>query len=209
MASAKLKKHLARDCYGDFLLTNAIRPSISVPVVPEEGYRIDFYRDEKAGLEVPVIVAAISRENLFDLFIDLLAPLGSSVDVVLESSHDSGNSASHRDLVRERVDLPVLSSYFCNYEDLLLNDGCTGVAIVSSEEAAEVQFDEHKIIVIYARDLEPFERLLLQHGIKRNDFLPLITEGEHIHNTAPEYQDQFEELAMQLGVGEPIGGVRW
>ena len=49
----------------------------------------------------------------------------------------------------------------------------------------EVQFDEHKLLVVYAHDLGPFERILLQHGVVRDDGLQLITEGEHLHSTAP------------------------
>ena len=74
-------------------------------------------------------------------------------------------------------------SYFCDYEDLLLNDGCTGVAVISWSEAMEVQFDEHKLLVVYANDLEPFERIIRQQGIDRDDRLRLITEGEHLHST--------------------------
>lgn len=208
MASAKLNNHLAKERYGDFVLTDAIRPSLQVPIIPEEGFRIDVYRDSQAGLELPVLVAALSREKLFDVFVDLLQPLGESVDLVLETSHQTGDSA-HKDLVRDHIDLPVLLSHFYDHEDLLLNDGCTGTAVVSSSEAAEVQFDEHKLLVVYAQDLEPFEQILRQHKIPRNDALRLITEGEHLHSSKSHYLDEFECLALKLGVSEPVEGVRW
>ena len=32
-----------------------------------------------------------------------------------------------------------------------------GVLIISTERPMEVQFDEHKLLIIYARDLKPFE----------------------------------------------------
>jgi hypothetical protein len=155
-----------------------------------------------------VLVAALSRENLFDVFLDLLTPLGDSVDVVLETSHES-KGPGHRDLIREQIDRPVLMSHFCDYEDLLMNDGCTGTAVVSSNEAAEVQFDEHKLLVVYAQDLEPFEEVLRQHGIPRKDSLRLLTEGEHLHSSKPHYFDQFEQLACKVGVCEPAEQVKW
>ena len=37
----KLAAHLRVDRYGDFLLTDAIRPAPSLPVVPRQGYRRD------------------------------------------------------------------------------------------------------------------------------------------------------------------------
>src|SRR4029079_17863351 len=98
--------HLQVDRYGDFWLTEAIRPSRKLEVCPRQGYRIERYRDENAGLDVPLLAASVSRERLFDLFLDLLDPLGEVVDVVLESSHDS-KSGAHQDLYREHIDLPV------------------------------------------------------------------------------------------------------
>ena len=130
MSRDTLAAHLRVDRYGDFVLTNAIRPAAHLPVVPREGYRIDVYRDAPSRLQVPVLAAAVSRSSLFDLFLALQEPLGPVVDVVLETSHHSA-SGGHRDLLREHIDLPVLLSHFCDYEELLFNDGCTGVAVIS------------------------------------------------------------------------------
>lgn len=203
-----LASHLQRDRYGDFWLTEAVRPSLDLQVIPRQGYRIEIFRDEEAGLNVPVLAAAVSREALFDLFLALLDPLGPVVDVVLETSHDSDSSA-HADLFREQIDLPVLKSCLCDFEDLLLHDGCTGVAVISSAGPMEVQFDEHKLLVVYAQDLEPFERILLQAGLDRDDGLKLITEGEHLHSTSPDHPATFEALCYRLGVGEPVEQVNW
>ena len=164
MSSQKLADHIRVDRYGDFLLTDAIRPGLQVPVVPREGYRVDVFRDKRARVHVPVLAAAVSRERLFDVFLDLLPPLGEAVDVVLETSHHTEGS-SHQDLFREEIDLPVLMSHFCDFEDLLLNDGCAGTAVISTIAPMEVQFDEHKLLVVYAHDLKPFEEIMRRHGI--------------------------------------------
>jgi hypothetical protein len=193
--------HLRVDRYGDYVLTDAIRPAAHLPVVPREGYRIDIYRDAQSRLKVPVLAAAISRESLFDLFLALHDPLGPVVDVVLETSHHS-TSGGHRDLLREHIDLPVLLSHFCDYEELLLNDGCTGVAVISTSGPMEVQFDEHKLLVVYAHDLSPFEEILQNAGIRRDDRLKLITEGEHLHSTEAHFLDEFEQLCCRVGVAE-------
>jgi hypothetical protein len=190
------------DRYGDFRLTDAIRPALHVPVVPRQGFRVDVYRDARSGLRVPVLAASVSRDLLFDAFLSLLAPLSEAVDVVLETSHHS-DGASHKDLCREHIDLPVLMSYFCDYEDLLLNDGCTGAAVIARGGPMEVQFDEHKLLVVYSRDLAPFQAILQELGVVRDDRLKLITEGEHLHSSDPRHFDQFEQLCCRLGIGEP------
>jgi hypothetical protein len=204
----QLTAHLLVDRYGDFALTEAIRPSLDLQVVPRQAFRLDVYRDPRAGLQVPVLAAQVSRERLFDVFLALLDPLGEVVDVVLETSHHSPDNR-HRDLFRDGVDLPVLKSHLCEFEELLLNDGCTGVAVISTTQAMEVQFDEHKLLVVYAHDLEPFERVLRQEGIDRDDRLKLITEGEHLHSTEPHHGEAFERLCYRMGVGEPAERVNW
>jgi hypothetical protein len=208
VSAEKLAAHLRVERYGEFVLTDAIRPAPHVPVVPSQGYRLDVYRDERIRLQVPVLAGAVSRETLFDVFLALLVPLGPTVDVVLETSHHS-DGTNHRDLLREHIDLPVLMSHFCDYEDLLLNDGCTGTAVISNSGPMEVQFDEHKLLVVYARDLEPFEEILRGFGVTRRDGLKLITEGEHLHSTDPRHLDAFEQLCCRVGVGEPAERVNW
>jgi len=181
-------------------LTDAIRPAAHSSDTLVEGYRLETYRG-RPGLRIPALAAAVSRDRIFDIFLQLLGPLGEVVDVVLETSH--GNTADrHRDLRRTHIDRPVLESYFCEFEDLLLNDGCTGVAVVASGRPMEVQFDEHKLLVIYAGNLKPFERIMKEHGIRQNDKVKLITEGEHLHSTDESYRDQFEQFCYRLGVGK-------
>jgi hypothetical protein len=200
--------HLRVDHYGEFWLTDAIRPAPAVPVAPRQGYRVETYRDPKANFQVPVLAAAVSRERLFEAFLALLDPLGDLVDVVLETSHETTGS-QHLDLFREAIDLPILKSHCCEFEELRTHDGCTGIAILSNEGPMEVQFDEHKLLVVYAPDLRPFEILLQELGIDRDDTLKLITEGEHMHSSDPSYHQQFEQLCYRLGVGNAIERVNW
>jgi hypothetical protein len=206
--SKKLAAHLRVDQYGDFRLTDAVRPAPGVPVIPRQGYRREIYRDAKAKLRVPVLAASVSRENLFDMFLALLEPLGPVVDVVLETSHES-RSSGHRDLYRERIDLPVLASQLYDFEDLLLNDGCTGIAVIGVNGPMEVQFDEHKLLIVYAHDLKPFEGILDGAGVERDDSMKLITDGEHLHTTDPHFTAEFEQLCYRLGVGEPAQHANW
>jgi hypothetical protein len=204
----KLTSHLQVERYGDFWLTEAVRPGPQVPVVPCQGYRLDTYRDLQHRLRVPVLTAAVSREQLFDLFLELLPPLGDVVDVVLETSHDS-TRGRHLDLYREQIDMPVLSSHFYDFEDLLLNDGCTGVAVIATSAPIEIQFDEHKLLYVYARDLTPFQAIFRSAGIACERKLKFITEGEHVHRSDTRHNAAFQQLCYRLGVGETAERVSW
>lgn len=197
----RLAAHLEVSRYGDFTLTDAIRPGPDVPVKPREGYRVEVYRDRKAKLRLPMLSAAVSAERVFDTFMALIEPLGDVVHVVLESSHDSG-ADNHKDLRRNHIDLPVLASHFCEFEDLLTHDGCTGVAVMADNRPMEVQFDEHKLFHVYAPNLKPFRRALRRLGVQRRKVLPLISEAEHLHHTTDDHTDAFRQLCLRIGVGD-------
>jgi hypothetical protein len=192
------RTHFTLDRFGSFRLTDAVRPGPGMPIIPAEGYRLERYEDRAAGLRIPVLSAAVSRERLFETFLRLLEPLGDQVDVVLETSHSAD---PHHDLRRQHIDRPVLESYLCEFEDLLLHDGCTGVAVIGRHKPIEVQFDEHKLLICYARDLKPFRTALHAAGIYRKPKISLIFDAPHLHYSRPESADRFDELARRLGVG--------
>jgi hypothetical protein len=198
LSEADLEAHLRVSRYGDFELTDAVRPSFDLRVVPRQGYRHDSYNDEQTKSKVPVLMGAVSREQLFETFIDLLDPLGFEVDVVLETSHD--RDSQHADLYREHIDLPVLKSILWDFEDLLLNDGCTGIAVLNPAAPMEVQFDEHKLLIVYGRNLDEFVYALRDHDVKCDDQMKFVTEAEHVHSSSDVYCQQFQELAMRLGI---------
>jgi len=199
LSEEELEAHLGVVRYGSFVLTDAVRPSYDLTVVPAQGYRHDMYSDEQSRARVPVLMAAASRDSLFETFLDLLDPLGFEVDVVLETSHHR-DSRGHVDLYREHIDLPVLKSILYDYEDMLLNDGCTGIAVLNPHVPLEVQFDEHKLLIAYGHDLSEFEAILHERHVNCNDEMKFITEGEHVHSSSDQYSRMFEELTMRLGM---------
>ncbi len=199
LSEEELEAHLGVSRYGNFGLTEAVRPSYDLQVVPSQGFRHDSYHDEESRTNVPVLMAAVSSEHLFDTFMDLLDPLGNVVDVVLETSHNR-DSNGHTDLYREHIDIPVLKSILWEYEDLLLNDGCTGLAVLNPGVPQEIQFDEHKLLIVYGDNLEPFEGCFRDRSVACDDQLKFVTEAEHVHSSSDQYSRQFEELKTRLGM---------
>lgn len=195
----QLEAHLGVSRYGNFSLTGAVRPSYDLQVVPCQGYRHDVYRDEESKTSVPVLMAAASNEHLFDVFLDLLDPLGPVVDVVLETSHHR-EARGHVDLYREHIDLPVLKSTLLDFEELLLNDGCTGIAVLNPSIPQEVQFDEHKLLIVYGSELGQYEQVLAERNVRCDDQMKFITEAEHVHSSSEQYYEEFEQLKMRLGI---------
>jgi hypothetical protein len=195
----ELEAHLGVSRYGSFELTEAVRPSYDLQVVPSEGFRHDCYHDEENRTNVPVLMGAVSGERLFETFLDLLDPLGNVVDVVLETSH-SRDQKGHQDLYREHIDLPVLKSILWEYEELLVNDGCAGVAVLNPGIPQEVQFDEHKLLIVYGSQLQTFEGVFGERRIGCNDEMKFITEAEHVHSSSDRFSREFDELKTRLGM---------
>ncbi len=199
LSDEQLEAHLKVCRYGNFVLTEAVRPSFDLQVVPSQGFRHDCFVDEETKVRVPVLMASATKEELFDTFLELLDPLGNEVDVVLETSHNR-DTKGHVDLYREHIDLPVLKSTLYDYEDLLLNDGCTGIAVLNPHTPLEIQFDEHKLLIAYGQELGAFEQVLRGRGVPCNDQMKFITEAEHVHSSSDQYHRQFEELKTRLGM---------
>jgi hypothetical protein len=195
----QLEAHMEIFRYGTFDLTDAIRPSMELEILPRQGFRHDVYADPASKSKVPVVMAAASRERLFDLFIDMIHTLGPVVDVVLETSHYCRNSG-HEDYYREHIDMPVLKSILYDFENMLLNDGCTGIAVLNPQRQQEVQFDEHKMIIAYGSPLESFERVLISHDVYCEPDMRFLTEAEHVHSSSEAYYSQFESLCLRLGM---------
>jgi hypothetical protein len=196
---ATLEAHLARRHYGPFTLTDAVRPGWQLDVVPRAGYRHDAYVDPRSGTRLPALVAAISSEHLFETFLQLLEPLGDTLDVVLETSHE--HKTNQEDFTREGIERLVLESVLWDFEDLLLDDGCTGIAVMHPELQMEVQLDEHKLLVVYAQQRGPFERILAEQGIERNDRIRFISQAEHLHTSHTRFARRFDEMVNRLGAG--------
>lgn len=194
-----LAAHLKISQYEEFRLTDAVRPAMDLKIKPSQGYRHDVYVDDETGAKVPVIMAAASAEILFPLFMELVGRLGPMVDVVLETSHDT-TAGSHTDMYRDHIDAPVLASTLWDYEDLLMNDGCTGIAVLNPNTPQEVQFDEHKLLIIYGSPLEPFEFNLEQRGVHCCPDMRFITEAEHIHSSSEQLELRFDQLRTELGL---------
>ena len=199
VTDAQLAAHLKINQYDSFHLTDAVRPAMDLKIKPCQGYRHDVYVDEESKAKVPVVMAAASRERLFPLFMQLIQRLGSVVDVVLESSHTQ-MEGGHVDLYREHIDMPVLTSILCDFQDLLLNDGCTGIAVLNTNTPQEIQLEEHKLLIVYGSPLEPYEFTFEQHGVTEKQDIKFITEAEHIHSTSDEFAERFFQLRTALGL---------
>ena len=182
---------------GKFRLPKGIRPGPQSTVIPKEGYRPGVFKD--GGRKVPMLAASVSAERLFEVFADLLGVFEDSVDVYLQR-HAGGDKA--REMLREGVELPVLLSNLYGAEELLVDDGATGLVVCAShgKQMTEVHFDDHKALIVYAYNLTPFMEVLDQHLIPRDPNHRLVLEEQHIHLEMPDGESAFDQFSNELSM---------
>ena len=61
LTEQQIEAHMRIARYGSFLLTDAIRPSFDLQIMPRSGFRHDSYKDKETGVEIPVLMAAASE----------------------------------------------------------------------------------------------------------------------------------------------------
>jgi hypothetical protein len=66
----------------------------------------------------------------------------------------------------------------------------------------EVQFDEHKLLIMYGHELVDFEDILDDFGLPCREDLKFITEAEHVHSSTEEFARTFEQMKYRLGIDE-------
>lgn len=209
LTDEQISEHLKRDLYGDFRLTDAVRPAYDLRVVPKTGFRYTIYEDEEEKIRVPVIMASVSKEDLFNVFMEILDlfPGSSTTGAVLETSHSANiedSDSDRQEFYRDSIDLPVLKSILLDeiFRNILLDDGCTGIAILNADPMLELQLEEHKLLIIYGWPAIEDELLEVfkKYGIQEDPEMEFITDAEHVHSSDDKYIDVFERLKLALNI---------
>lgn len=196
----EIRAHLALSRFGGFELTKAVRPGFDLQIIPRSGYRYDTFRAHERAPDQPVLLASATSERLLDLFLAVLQPLGSEVDVRMERRY---HTFERVELGREGLELCVLSSLLVEFEDLLLHDGTTAFAVRSRQDGSEVQLDEHKLLVCSGNGLGELEQVLRQAGLRRDQGIRFLPEHMHLHCKLADGDRLAEEFQTRLGL-EPL-----
>jgi hypothetical protein len=153
------------------------------PFVERIGYR------EYPGCFPPLdmLIAAVEQTRIVELLSALVEPLGDAPAVLV------GSVAG--EFWRDCIDMPVLRSILWEHEAALARDGF--VSLHAWNDAAEVALDSHKLLVVYALDLDPFRAILAEAGIPQDAQLPLVCDFSHLHLS--DDADAPDALRLALG----------
>jgi hypothetical protein len=72
--------------------------------------------------------------------------------------------------------------------------------VLNPDIPQEVQFDEHKLLIVYGDQLQEYENVLRQRSVGCDDGIRFITEAEHVHSSSDTYARGFDELRTRLGM---------
>lgn len=190
--------------YGKFTLSNAVALFEESEVVPKEGYQTSPFVS-KAGVLIERMMISVSVERIFYLFDDFLSLLGDACGVVVEDCRDTDSDHTvHVDHYGYHKDTVVVRSIFCDFEELLVNDGFLGVAVFTEDVYAEVQLTDHKTIQVFSTDASQFEEVLAQYGIKADEELKFVFDDSHIHFGVKNSDQLIDDLRYQLNLEQGV-----
>ena len=80
------------------------------------------------------------------------------------------------------------------------NFGFRNIAVLNPSLPQEVQFDEHKLLIVYGENLGEYERIMRSYKVDCQNGMKFITEAEHVHSSSEVFADQFDQLRSRLGM---------
>lgn len=167
--------------------------NIRVPssLVLPEGY---VRTTERQGPAVIVrLTVATTAEKLLELLLEALAFMGDDIKIVIQSTREH----CMRGFETAFPDPVMIESAFRTYDDVLLGDAYTGVAIVDEIAPAEIRLDEHKTLVVH--NAPRFERFLRAQQIPTRETMPFVADVTHDHLADPELDERFDTLLTDIG----------
>ena len=169
----------------------------------------------------PSVVVMQTRELLFDTFMTLanevfahgkksLRNLRANIEGSrrfktqnIEARHGA-ITFNHDKFSVGMIELQIFLSLLYDFEELLADDGTTGVSIYVNNIGTELIFDEHKLIVVRSRDQFLIERIavfLKDEGVRQlDDKVALTSTCEHVHITHHKFVAMFTDLLRRTGV---------
>ena len=165
----------------------------------ENGFAHITYCDPNTKISTSGIRAVVPHDELFNVFEEVVWRLGSHVEVMLETSHDS--SDSYKVIQVEPNDRRKSMQTLSQYRDLIINDPQTGVALRNTNgEEIHIRFD--KTLQCFGSPLlEEFIKILGQKDIALRQDMDFTSRDKdtHTHPAASKHRRQFFNLVTELG----------
>lgn len=169
---------------------------------PVEGYKHVQYEDPATKDTTTQLIVGTRKDRLWSVFEALMEPLGSKVDVIVNTHNSEGKVDVNRDFYREQIDVPILLSLIEEVRCDILDDAHISLTVLNPETGDEIQFDYRKVLYVLAHSLHRFENILQQQLVLRRDSMsiqPLIVPSAH---GSEDDDHHLEQIRAQLHLEE-------
>lgn len=164
---------------------------------PEEGFELSYREDD----ETPhyFLYAQLSSLRLERFFMDAMRCLPPKVKAVLEIRRPEPARAASNDgretdrWASDVVPLEDVLRVASKYSFQLLHDGMVGFGAYDPDSPLEVFLDDHKLVSLFAPEVEPFVPLLESFGVPQVDQIASVLDVDHEHVPLFEIPDRSPE----------------
>lgn len=202
-----------------FELTDAVCPIGGF--VPTVGFRYSTYFDEYCG-RMKILAVSQTKGKLLESFVAIVEKIlkfgrirRGQMNAVFESRHNPMDQTPgkkydcierpkyYRDFVTDSIDPVSFLSRIWDWENLFVNDGFSGVSVMSKSAMSEVRIEVHKMILLLTPEtiiLKKVARFLRDSGMpKLAQDAPDIAEEPHLHIGHSDYKEEFNRIIANEG----------
>lgn len=184
-------KSLEHPPYKRFL-SDGVRPYL-LNFETEEGYKSCLIDG------MPVLVAVVSREKVFEIFMLLTQQYPKKVDVVFDICHGRNHFKDWKTYMTHDKQRPVVQKELLAHRQAIVDSGSAVITMrsIESDGRHEITIDDHKMIIV-AGNLDTSEGILQENHIERKSKMKVITEVQHAHIPNTKLREEIETLALKL-----------
>jgi hypothetical protein len=168
-----------------------------------EGYEAVFLKDEELPrYRYSLVLGANRIGRAVDMAFDLFPP---RLHVILEeSTFDEDERPCVEVWSGAETDKNVIRRAWEVHRELFINDGMVGFGCANFDRGVEMFLDCHKVLYVYAPDMEIPDRIVRALDLKCHRRLPHISDlgydavALHDMGLGEDYRDVLEELRTEL-----------
>lgn len=168
-------------------------------VLYEGCIRKDYESQKTKNLRLPTLIISTTKQKLFTTFVELCSAMPEVVSACVSVTNETRDISEHW---RLDIDIAVALSVIEEHRDLLVENGCLGISLMSTDPIYEVHFDEHKTICVYHQEegfLARTQSIAHEMGIHYDGNLRTVIDAAHYHRSDEYHAGQTATLIRELG----------
>ena len=161
------------------------------------GFKHRTQRDEHLNKDINLIQAVVPKDKLISTFKDLVKILGTKLNVVLTSQHDTNSPDKITHI--HSINGPSFLRILTKHSNLLLNDSMTSIAVLNPDESQQIELRKDKSIICFNCPVETCEHYLAKNEIENSPSISPYHESRKTPaDIKKENKKKFDLLVQEL-----------